>query len=360
MEAAGKVPARGVGGGIVAIAEIGRVIERGKQAYAGNIEAGGSLIDGAANIILRITERSEKVLPSRADAEELCRLQSNHHVLPVGFAEQGRFHYCAMELVSGFDIGGLHDDPFAPEIQARGTVRLVRANPAGESNLQPVGGLPVKPFDGGDLAGKNHLRREGEPRLEATIQKENEGRVFCPGAFEQRAVEGRGGGAGKGKDAGVAQRGHHPGALGNHIVAGVEDIGRQHEVNQVISRDPGRPAHYFGEVGSADKPAGHRSGAQRGFIAGAANRQRSALRLVETGGASIHLKHLADELWGKRLPAAKPLHRRARHTPPIAQNQAKSIAARGDRHLQGEMLKAELQHIRRLLLVPTQLQVAAA
>ena len=135
------------------------------------------------------------------------------------------------------------------------------------------------------------------PWPEATIQKKKEGRVLCPSTFEQRAVELRGGGAGKGKHACVPQRCQNARALGNHIMTGVENIRRKHEVNQVISRDPGRSAHHFGEVGSAYKPPGYRSGAQRSFVTGAANRQRSALRLIETGRASIHFKHLAEQLW---------------------------------------------------------------
>jgi hypothetical protein len=83
-------------------------------------------------------------------------------------------------------------------------------------------------------------------------------------------------------------------------MTGIEDIRRKHEVNQVISRDPGRSANHFGEVGSAYKPPGHRCGAKRGFITGAANRQRSTLRLIETGGAPIHFKNLADQLWSNR------------------------------------------------------------
>ena len=141
-------------------------------------------------------------------------------------------------------------------------------------------------------------------------------------------------------------------------MAGVENVSRQHEMDVVISGDPGGSSRDLGEIRAADKPAGHRSYAQRNSITRGAHGEGSALCLVETRRASIHLEHLACQPGSKghdqqdyageshaiRRPSVKP----------------QSFAASAERLFQSEVLKTKLQRIWRLLFVPGQFQVPPA
>src|ERR1700733_14343364 len=154
------------------------MIERRHQTDSGKCEACVRLIDGTAYVGLRCAERSKKILPAAGDAEKSGWLPGDNQVLAVWFGKQRRFEHGAMELVSGFDVGRLHNDPFAAKIDAGRTIRLIAAYPCGKTNLQPIRRIPVQALDRSDLTGKDHLGGESESRGQLLVEEKNERRVL--------------------------------------------------------------------------------------------------------------------------------------------------------------------------------------